>query len=75
MDRFIDSSDFFTVDVASYIGMKADESEIEKFLSGAMKFTGDLKLPAINKSLTVTKSHLGNSPEISVCNKESRRVI
>ena len=23
-----------------------------------MKFTGDLKLPAINKSLTVTKSHL-----------------
>ncbi|MGI6340030.1 MAG: tagaturonate epimerase family protein [Bacteroidales bacterium] len=58
VDRFIDSSDFFTVDVASYIGMKADESEIEKFLSGAMKFTGDLKLPAINKSLTVTKSHL-----------------
>ena len=29
VDRFIDSSDFFTVDVASYIGMKADESEIE----------------------------------------------
>ncbi|MDY0099247.1 MAG: tagaturonate epimerase family protein [Bacteroidales bacterium] len=58
VDRFIGSSDFFTIDVASYIGIRAEETEIEKFLSGAMNYAGDLKLPAINKSLTVTKSHL-----------------
>ena len=33
VDRFIESSDFFTIDVAaSYIGKKADEREISNFL-------------------------------------------
>src|SRR5664279_4840394 len=40
VDRFIDSSDFFTIDVASYIGEKTSEEEINEFISGVEKYTG-----------------------------------
>ena len=32
VDRFIESSDFFTIDVASYIGKKAEDNEINEFV-------------------------------------------
>ena len=44
VDRFIYCSDFFTIDVASYIGKKAEEKEIAEFLSGVEKYTGELKI-------------------------------
>ncbi len=34
VDRFIDYSDFFTIDVSSYIGLKAEEKEIAEFMAG-----------------------------------------
>jgi hypothetical protein len=55
VDRFIDASDFFTIDVASYIGKKAADEEIKNFVSGAEKYSGDLKIPGIKKPLKVTK--------------------
>ena len=33
VDRFIECSDFFTIDVASYIGKKAGENGIAEFMS------------------------------------------
>jgi hypothetical protein len=45
VDRFIESSDFFTIDVANYIGEKADDRDIIKFLSRVGKYTGTLKIP------------------------------
>jgi tagaturonate epimerase len=55
VDRFIEASDFFTIDVASYIGKKAGDEEIKTFVSGAMKYSGDLKIPGIKKPLKVTE--------------------
>jgi tagaturonate epimerase len=55
VDRFIDSSDFFTIDVASYIGKKAGDEEIKSFVTGAKKYMGDLKIPGIKKPLTITE--------------------
>ncbi|MCX6330530.1 MAG: tagaturonate epimerase family protein [Bacteroidia bacterium] len=57
VDRFIESSDFFTIDVASYIGKKAGDSEINEFIKGAGKYSGELKIPGIRKPLKVT-NHL-----------------
>jgi len=54
VDRFIESSDFFTIDVASYIGKRAGDEEINAFIDGAMKFSGELKIPGIKKPFTVT---------------------
>jgi tagaturonate epimerase len=50
VDRFIEASDFFTIDVANYIGKRADESEILEFVSGAGKYTGELKIPGTKLS-------------------------
>jgi tagaturonate epimerase len=58
VDRFIESSDFFTIDVASYIGKKAGESEIKEFLSEAMKYKGELKIPGIKKTFSVSEQQI-----------------
>jgi len=40
VDEFLDSSDFFTIDVADYIGQQADENDIENFISKNKKYLG-----------------------------------
>jgi tagaturonate epimerase len=44
VDRFIESSDFFTIDVASYIGKKTEEKNISAFVESVEKYTGKLKI-------------------------------
>jgi hypothetical protein len=63
VDRFIASSDFFTIDVASYIGKKAQQDEIASFVAGALKYTGEIKIPGINKPLKVTKHQISDIAE------------
>ena len=58
VDRFIECSDFFTIDVASYIGLKADEKDILEFLSGAEKYTGKLKIAGTKLSFDTSKSQI-----------------
>jgi hypothetical protein len=60
VDRFIESSDFFTIDVASYIGKRAEETEIQEFLSGTEKYSGEIKIPGIKKPLKSSRSQLKN---------------
>jgi hypothetical protein len=63
VDRFIESSDFFTVDVASYIGKRADQAEIDKFLEAAGKYTGKLEVTGIKKPLKCSREQLGGFAE------------
>ena len=56
VDKFIESSDFFTIDVASYIGKAADKDEIDEFLSGVSKYTGNLSIPGTNLSFRTSES-------------------
>jgi hypothetical protein len=56
VDRFIQSSDFFTIDVASFIGKKADKEEINEFMSGAGKYTGNLRIPGSKLSFKTSES-------------------
>jgi tagaturonate epimerase len=58
VDRFIENSDFFTIDVASYIGKMADELEIKEFLSGVSKYEGDLKIPGMKKPFKISKQQI-----------------
>ena len=50
VDKFIDSSDFFTLDVADYIGEKANADDISAFAQKYKKFAGKLSVPSITKS-------------------------
>ena len=58
VDRFIESSDFFTIDVASYIGKKAEDKEIIEFLSNVEKYTGNLKITGSEFSFRTSKSQI-----------------
>jgi len=58
VDGFIGSSDFFTIDVASYIGRKAEKEEIDEFLSGVEKYMGVLQIPGTEIIFKTTKSQV-----------------
>jgi len=58
VDRFIESSDFFTIDVASYIGKKAGADEINIFVKGAEKYEGKLKVPGLDDPFKVTSHQI-----------------
>lgn len=58
VDRFISSSDFFTIDVASYIGKRADDSKISEFIEKAKKYTGRIEVPGIKKQVKCTLDQL-----------------
>jgi len=58
VDRFIGASDFYTIDVASYIGKRAKEQEIEEFISGVEKYMGELKIPGSKLTFKITREQV-----------------
>jgi hypothetical protein len=50
---FIDSSDFFTLDVADAIGHPAEEEEIRAFMKFAEKYTRPFNIPGIPQKIAV----------------------
>jgi hypothetical protein len=58
VDRFIKHSDFFTLDVADYIGRKASDTDIEGFIEAHRSFCGRLQIPGILDSFTITEHYL-----------------
>lgn len=55
VDGFIAHSDFFTLDVADYIGKKAGDQELAQFLKSASKYAGTLQIPGIESRFTITQ--------------------
>lgn len=58
VDWFIDHSDFFTIDVADYIGKEADAGEIAAFVKENEKYIGKLVIPGIETPFEITKESL-----------------
>lgn len=50
VDRFIESSDYFTIDVAAFIGKRAGDDKLENFISGVKKYESGIKIPGIRKT-------------------------
>jgi tagaturonate epimerase len=63
VDRFIESSDFFTIDVASYIGKRAGETEIQEFLASAREYSDGVDIPGIKKTVKCSKAQLRDIAE------------
>ena len=53
VDPFVDSHDFFTIDVADAIGRPADADAVEAFVEQCSKYLGDLEIPGAG-SFSVT---------------------
>lgn len=58
VDLFIDSSDFFTLDVADFIGQAADKSDITAFIDKYKKYLGSLAIPGIDDSFEITQAQI-----------------
>lgn len=54
VDLFLDSSDFFTLDVADFIGKTAGPGDTERFLKRNEKFLGKLQIPAVEEEFEIT---------------------
>lgn len=57
---FVATADFFTLDVASFIGKESSEEDVNKFLSSCEKYLGELNIPGITEPIYVTKDLLKN---------------
>jgi hypothetical protein len=54
VDGFIESSDFFTLDVADFTGQRAAKNEIDRFVEKCKKYIGLLQIPGIADTFTIT---------------------
>lgn len=58
VEGFIGSSDFFTIDVASKIGIAATATEVESFIKTCSAYSGELKIPSISHPFYVDEELL-----------------
>lgn len=54
VDRFLAPCDFFTIDVADFIGQKADAAAISAFIERHQHLVGPIKLQETSQPLTIT---------------------
>jgi hypothetical protein len=58
VDKFIESSDFFTLDVADFVAAAADEAEVDSFVQKHKKYIGSLAIDGIEESLNITEERI-----------------
>ncbi len=58
VDRFLGPSDFFTIDVADFIGKEAEEEAIGEFVEGQRKLIGSIKIPGIEGTVEVRRERV-----------------
>lgn len=55
---FVETADFFTLDVAAFIGKPSSEADIEAFVASCSKYMGELQVPGMDHLLLVTEELL-----------------
>ncbi|KJS03083.1 MAG: hypothetical protein VR65_02230 [Desulfobulbaceae bacterium BRH_c16a] len=58
VEAFIEPSDYFTIDVADFIGKKAADADIADFIAKFSRYHGQLAIQGIAQPLTVTGDRL-----------------
>ncbi|MFZ0035018.1 MAG: tagaturonate epimerase family protein [Sedimentisphaerales bacterium] len=58
VDLFIDSSDFFTIDVADFVDQAIDENEVTAFVNKHKKYIGRLSVRGIDKTFKIMKEQI-----------------
>jgi len=58
VDLFLENSDFFTLDVADYIGKKAEKKDLEGFVTKYDCYAGKLHISGLTKPLVITREKL-----------------
>ncbi len=55
VDKFLDSSDFFTIDVADSIGKPCEGAAVQRFLEAHPELLGDLRIPGIAHPFSIDR--------------------
>ena len=63
VDAFVESSDFFTLDVADAIGNKAEPADIDAFVEANQKYVGSLSIAGIDGPLEISQQLLHATAE------------
>lgn len=58
VDRFIPHSDFFTIDVADFIGRPADPASVTAFVNRHAELAGMIEIPGIDSPLTISRAEV-----------------
>ncbi|MCK4991431.1 MAG: hypothetical protein KAS29_13125 [Bacteroidales bacterium] len=58
VDPFLEHANFFTLDVADYIGSAITEKELQEFLKEAQAYEGELVIPGIAQPFTISGEEL-----------------
>jgi len=58
IDYFLAYSDFFTLDVADYIGKKTSRANIQNFINKNSRYVGNFKIAGIEKELSISENDL-----------------
>lgn len=58
VDRYLTACDFFTIDVADYIGKPAEPASIDAFLKRRSDLAGSLRLEGVSEPIAITKELL-----------------
>lgn len=75
VDQFIGPSDFFTLDVADFIGKPPDESDLRAFVAALERFARSLAMPGIRGRLDVSVARIeGIARKYLVAAQEAGRI-
>jgi hypothetical protein len=55
---FVETADFFTLDVAAFIGKESAEADVKAFVTSCSKYMGKLAIPGIGHPIEVTEELL-----------------
>lgn len=58
VDAYIETSDFFTLDVADYIMKPSEAENVRAFVERNRKYIGELRIPGIERAYTITGEKL-----------------
>ncbi|MHC4720420.1 MAG: tagaturonate epimerase family protein [Planctomycetota bacterium] len=58
VDMFMDSSNFFTLDIAEFIGAACNEEDVAAFVSEHSKYEGSLNIPGIDETPETSQEHV-----------------
>lgn len=59
VDEFVDFSNFFTIDVAHFIGQPTDDASKKEFIKRHSKYIGKFSIPGIDEVFDVNEKFLG----------------
>ncbi len=60
VDAFISASDFFTLDVADFVGQAAPDAEIQDFVARHRRYATALKIPGIDRALAISTQDMAD---------------